>query len=142
MNNRNIMKKTVTVLLIAFFATGLFAQTEGDRDRILYQLDLCKELTEYLDEIFQEFGDGYLDPEPALKKVNTIMHEYNKLARPVPPAAERLDQLTKALLSRVEYYFIYYKRSYRENPEINRQIYESKFELTREIERLEYMYAH
>ncbi|MEA3489967.1 MAG: hypothetical protein U9R44_06495 [Candidatus Omnitrophota bacterium] len=118
------------------------ALTEEEINQIYYQLDLYRELIEYLDEVFQDFSYGYLEPGPALKKINVITHQYNRTAGSVPEEAERMHELTKQLLSRVEYYFIFYKSNYRENPEINRKILETRYELAREAEKLLNMYGY
>ena len=123
-------------------ATVSSAQTMTVAERVKYQLELYYELNDYLDSVFSEFGQGYIEPDPALKKINVITHQYNIAVRPVPKETEKLHELTKKLLSRIENYFIHYKNNFRENPELNRKILEAKYELSREAERLQYTYGY
>lgn len=112
-----------------------------DIEGIQHQLKIYDEVTEYLDEVFQEFSDGYMDADTALKKINLLKHEYNKIVQPVPKEAENLHQLVKSLLSQVENYFIYYKKVNRENLDINIKVARAKFEASREAERLRFTYV-
>ena len=145
------MRITAILLFIMLvFSASAGAQTQAqtqpqsaeEEERIAYQLDLYTELAEYLDDVFREFSQGYLEPDPALKKIHVITHQYNIAVNPVPKEAEKLHELTKQLLSRVENYFIHYKSNFREDPELNRKILETKYELSREAERLHYMYGY
>lgn len=145
------MKPTIIlVYIMLFFSACACAQSQPqsqpqaaeEGERVAYQLDLYAELSEYLDDVFREFSQGYLEPDPALKKIHVITHQYNLAVNPVPKEAEKLHELTKQLLSRVENYFIHYKNNFREDPELNRKILETKYELSREAERLHYMYGY
>ncbi|MFC1548473.1 hypothetical protein ACFL5E_00780 [Candidatus Omnitrophota bacterium] len=113
---------------------------EPDVEGIQYLLYISDDATEYLDDLFQKFSDGYVDPDKALEKVSLLRHEYNKLVNPVPKEGEKLHELMNRLLSRVEYYFIHYKRMDRENPLINFQIAQARYEYLQEEHRLRYLY--
>lgn len=134
------MKRTVIPLLITALLGAPLTFALTDANDILYQLDVYVQVSEYLDDVFREFSDGYVEADAALKRVNLLKHEYNKLVDPVPEEAEKLNQLVNKLLSRVENYFIYYKRANREDPEINIKMAQAKFELAQEAEKLQYMY--
>ena len=142
-----IMRKWCIIILAILFVFSASANAqqyvfdEPDLDGIQYQLYIYGQLTQYLDDLFRKFSDGYMQPDEALKKVTLLGHEYNKLVEPVPKEAEKLHGLTNILLSRIENYFINWKRSNREDPEINVKIAETKFELLQESERLKYLYS-
>lgn len=111
---------------------------EDNTNQIRYQIRLYSDATEYLDDIFREFNGGYINPDEALKRVNLMKHEYNKLVAPVPPEGQKLHELVNKLFSQVENYFIYFKRVYRENPEINLNVLKTKYYAAQEASRLEY----
>jgi hypothetical protein len=113
---------------------------EPDVDGIRYQLQVSKDVNEYLDDLFLKFSEGYIDPDTALEKVGLLRHEYNKMVEPVPQESEMLHVLMNRMLSRIEYYFIHYKRLDRENPLINYQIAQARFEYLREEQRLRFLY--
>ncbi|MBD3426106.1 MAG: hypothetical protein GF409_02610 [Candidatus Omnitrophica bacterium] len=110
-------------------------------EAIRYQLHIVTDVNEYLDDLFLEFSEGYIHPDKALAKVNLLKHEYNKLVEPVPEEGIKLHELMNKLLARIEYYFIHYKRTDRENPQINLQIARARFDFNREEERLRYLYG-
>ncbi|MGB2601543.1 MAG: hypothetical protein WBD00_05010 [Candidatus Omnitrophota bacterium] len=114
---------------------------EPDVESIRYQLHVARDVNEYLDDLFQKFSEGYVDPDKALEKVGLLRHEYNKLVEPVPQEGEQLHMLLNRLLSRIEYYFIHYKSMDRENPLINFQIAKARFEFNQEEQRLRYIYG-
>lgn len=140
--------KTIAIIILSLFACssayavqlGQVDSYEVQKNEIMYQLKIYKDVTEYLDEVFQQFSDGYLDPPTAQHKINLLHHEYNKLVDPVPAEAERLHFLVNQLLSRVENYFIYRERFFRESGELNLKIAQTKFELLKEADRLMFMY--
>jgi len=138
------MNKTciLTFIFLLCASSLAFSQTVDVSERVMYQLDLYYELNEYLDGVFREFSQGYLEPDPALKKIHVITHQYNKAVNPVPQETEKLHELTKQLLSRVENYFIQYKNNFREDPELNRKIMETRYQLSKEAERLQYTYGY
>lgn len=112
---------------------------QAEKDEILFQLKLYTEVTEHLDSIFRNFSDGYLSSDESLKKISLLRHEYNKLVDPHPDETSILKDLVNKLLSRIEYYFIYFKRVFRENPEINLKVAQTRFELAKEAERLRFL---
>lgn len=137
---------SIIIILLVFFAgtAGVWGQNdihEPDVEAIRYQLHITKDVNEYLDDLFQKFSEGYVSPDEALEKVGLLRHEYNKLVEPVPQEGKQLHVLLNRLLSRIEYYFIHYKRTDRENPEINLQIAKARFEFTQEEQRLRYLYG-
>ena len=107
---------------------------------ILFQLVLYDEVNDYLDDLFQRFSEGYIEPDAALDKIMVLKHAYAKKAEPVPPEAERLYDLVKHLFSRIENYFIHYKRSYREHPLINLKLAQAKFKAAQEADMLHIKY--
>lgn len=141
------MKRILVVLLLCFAVNQCawgqlgWDQSDSNVEDIQYQLYTYDQLTSYLDDLFKEFSEGYMQPEIALKKVNVLKHEYNKLVEPVPEEAEKFHDLVNVLLSRIENYFIYWKRANRENPEINIKIAKTKFELANEEAKLRSMYG-
>ncbi len=146
------MRRSVIILLLLFFASmpvagqptsQLAGQTSinmSETGDIAHQLELYQQTTKYLDEIFQQFSEGYLFADPALKKVSVLKHEYEKQSQPVPPETQRLHELMKQLLSQVENYFIYHKKILRENPELNLKIAKTTYELSMEADKLQSMY--
>ena len=144
-----ILLAAIFIVLIAFVSgaqtltlgyEGVDMQ-EAHKEEILDQLYVYDEVSEYLADLFQRFSEGYVEPYEALDKVNLLMHEYAKKTQPVPPEAKRLNDLMKHLLSRIENYFITYKRAYRELPEMNRKLIQARMEVMQEAQRLrmEYM---
>ncbi len=140
----NIIRISLILSLLAFAPLRLlYAQggmMEPDTDGMRYQLQVSKDVNEYLDDLFLKFSEGYIDPDTALEKVGLLRHEYNKMVEPVPYEGERLHALMNKMLSRIEYYFIHYKRADRENPLINYQIAQSRVECLREEQRLRLLY--
>ena len=143
-----VMKKFVlTIVFAAFAASCLAAQLapssvdmeQAKKEEILFQLQLYSEVTEHLDTIFQKFSEGYVSSDESLSRTSLLRHEYNKLADPYPEEVEKLHELINVLLSRVENYFIYFKRTQRENPELNLKIAITKIELAGEVERLRFL---
>lgn len=144
------MKLSALLLILLLFAgpaspaqmgqMGQVDTLELEKNEIMYQLKIYKDVTEYLDEVFRQFSDGYLDPPTAQHKINLLHHEYNKLVTPVPKAAQKLHDLVQQLLSRVENYFIYRERFFRESGELNYKIAKTKYELLQEADRLMFMY--
>lgn len=149
-----VMKKRIlTAILTVIFAGVSYAQTltlgyddvdmqQAHKDEILNQLYVYDEVSEYLADLFQKFSEGYIEPREALDSVNLLMHEYSKKTRPVPPEAQKLNTLMKQMLSRIENYFITYKRAYRELPDMNRKLVESRIAVMQEAEKLRVEYAH
>ena len=110
------------------------------REEIANQIFLYKEVMEHLKDISEKFSDGYLLPDEALKKVTVLRHAYNSEAKPVPNEAKKLVELVNQMFSRLENYYIYFKKSFRERSDLNAKIAESKFRASQEAERLEYTY--
>ncbi|MBD3379729.1 MAG: hypothetical protein GF408_04625 [Candidatus Omnitrophica bacterium] len=140
------MRRSFILVLFFTLAAPSFCPAQIDtlqmeKEEVMYQLKIYKDVTEYLDEMFRQFSAGHILPHEGLRKTNLLKHEYNKLVRPVPEKAQKLNDLVNQLLSRVENYFIYYERFFRESPEINLKIARSKFELAREADRLMMMYV-
>lgn len=134
-------KKLAILLLLVALAPFQSAYGQFDMESVQHQLQLCDEVMEYLDEVFQSFSEGYLMADDALKKINLLIHKYNMMSEPLPPEAKDLNTLMKQLLSRIEYYFIHFKKSNRENPEINLQIAKTRFEIAQEMARLKFLYT-
>ena len=114
------------------------AEIEGKN--VLYQIDIYVQAADYMSDLFQKFSEGYIEADPALKKVMVLHHEYNKLAKPVPVEVKGLYRLMNKLLSNIEEYFIYFKKANRENPEINIKISEVRYEIYKELVKLRYEY--
>lgn len=110
------------------------------RSEIERHLGIYDEVTKHMDEIFSDFSLGLIEADSALKKINLLKHEYSKLIHPVPPETEELHKLTLVLLSRVENYFISFKRWDREDPSLNIKIAETRYELHKELVRIQYEY--
>ena len=139
---RRMIKNNIvcgTIIIIVLIPTLLCAQVINE-DQVGYHVGVYKDISEYLNDLFQRFSDGYVQPEKALEKVNLLKHEYTKLSQSVPPEAERLFDLLKQLLYHVENYFIHFKRVNMENPEINMEIAKINYALSAEAERLEGYY--
>jgi hypothetical protein len=132
----------VLLMLSAAAAAPAYAQAmtaeDSERYEMLRQMDLYYQATEYLDGLFKRFSEGYIEADPALKKAIYFRQEYEKLARPVPERAKTLYYLTKELLAQVENYFIHFKRTNRESPEINMKIAGARIKLLQELDRLQY----
>ena len=139
-----IIKKVIIVLVVVTFTSVLSGGAQDnipDIEGIQHQLEIYNEVAGYLDEVFREFSEGYLGAGAALKKINVLKHEYDKIVKPVPEEAERLRRLVMDLLSQVENYFIYFKRANRENPDINIKVARARFAASMEAERLQYAYV-
>jgi len=134
-----ILRSIVVVSLIVLSCIPC-AYAEVGKEEMAYLLDIADRATEYLDELFEEFGQGEIEANTALERLSILVNEYDKSVEPVPPEAEKLDELMMILFSRVENYFIYYKRADRENPEINLKLAEARVDLTREARRLQFRY--
>jgi len=132
-----ILSASGTLMPPAGYARTI-TEAEAARHEVLRQIDLYYQVTEYLDDLFKRFSEGYIEADPALKKVIYFRHEYEKLARPVPEQAKPLYAQTLELLAQVENYFIHFKRVNRENPGINLKIAGAKIKLLQEMERLQY----
>ena len=111
-----------------------------NKEEVERHLSIYDEVTEQLDDIFSEFSLGNIEADPALKKTSLLSHEYTKLIRPVPPETKHLHELTLQLLSRIENYFISFKRWNREDPALNLKIAETRYELHKELIRIQYEY--
>ena len=110
------------------------------REEVANQVYLYKEVMEHLKGISEKFSDGYLLPDEALKKVTVLRHAYNTEAKPVPAEAKKLFDLVNQMFSRLENYYIYFKKSFRERADLNAKVAQSKFKASQEAERLEYTY--
>jgi len=117
---------------------GVFAAAQNDSEEISYQLEISAKVTEYLDELFAAFSDGYLEAEIALAKLSLWRNEYNKATDPVPERAARLHELVNHLFSQLENYFIHYKNANRENININSKIANLSFEIYKETIKLQH----
>ncbi|KJJ84352.1 hypothetical protein OMAG_001815 [Candidatus Omnitrophus magneticus] len=116
--------------------------SKTDRKIILYQIDISTETSYNIQDIFLQFNDSFLDYGSALERVNILINEYNKAMHVtiIPKDGQKLHDLMKDLLARVEKYFVYYKRMGRENPEINFEILDARNAVAREAARLTSMY--
>ncbi|MDD5488266.1 MAG: hypothetical protein PHH49_04810 [Candidatus Omnitrophica bacterium] len=114
---------------------------ETSSNDIKLQIKFYSEVKDYLNDLFNKFGDGYLSPDAALTKVTFIKLEYIKIAEPVPNEAKELFERVKTLLNRAENYFIYYKSRGREDPEINYKLAQAQVNVVIEADRLSYRYA-
>jgi len=135
----NMCKSAVFILLLAFPAASSFALTETDQRVISYQLEISDRVTEYFSELFTDFSGGYIEAGEVLRKLSLAKNEYNLSLGLILPEGERLHELMKKLFSQIENYFIFYKRTDRENPEINLKIAELRFEIYKEVVRLQYL---
>jgi len=114
------------------------AETYDETQEMNYQLDVSSRVTEYVDELFQDFSDGYIEAQIAFEKLSLWRNEYNKATEPVPEKALRLHELVNQLLSQLENYFIHYKHKDRENININSKIANLSFEIYKETIKLRY----
>lgn len=110
------------------------------RSRIGDQLYLYREVMVHIKEISRQFSDGFVSPDEALRRITLLRHAYNNESEPVPSEAAQLSYYMNRMFSRLENYFIHFKRVYREDPYLNARVAETKFYVSREAERLEYMY--
>lgn len=135
--------KTLLFFVIAIsLACNSFALEERDMQEIKYHLDIAAEVSDRVGDIFEKFRDGYMDADEAFKKVHNLRLEYDKMIMPVPEEARTLYGLMRILLSRIQNYFIYFKRADRENPEINLKIAETRYRLALEVYKLQLVYDH
>ncbi|NQT32962.1 MAG: hypothetical protein HQ594_04745 [Candidatus Omnitrophica bacterium] len=111
---------------------------------MLYQIEISEYTLERLEETYETFQDSFLDYVPALEKINLIINDYYKALQrspaPVPEDGKKLEELMKVLMSRMEKYFVHHKAYGRTNLELRTKIFEATNELSREIERLVYIY--
>jgi len=112
---------------------------QADPAELQHQLDLADRMAGKLDGLFREFSDGYMEAESALEKISLWINDYNNASYPVPPEAGQLHKLMVELFSQVENYFIVYKKSNRENININSKIAKIKYDLYKESIRINYM---
>ena len=148
----NIMKKIVLMTMLAGFvaSAGLAANIstidtrELDRQVILYQVEISQFTLGELREIFDEFHESFLDYGTAIDRVNVLANSYynalQKTPAPIPPDGKKLEEMMTKLLSRMEKYYVYYKKDGRENPFVNYQMHEAMAHVSFEIERLVYQY--
>lgn len=136
------MKRLILICIAATcFAAGSYALSisMSDKDALERQLEISDRVTEYLGDLFQKFSDGYIESQDALEKVSLLTNYYNNSIQPVPEEAIKLHELMKRFLSHAENYFIYFKQANRENPEINEKIAEFRYEIVKEVMRLNYL---
>jgi hypothetical protein len=143
---------TSLVILVLGSPTGSLAQMKpsiqstdsqsSDIEAIWHILEVTQELMTYLDDVYKQFGGGYLLPGEAQKKINLMEHEYSKLVSPVPPDAAKLHDLTMTLMSRMEHYFVYFKKIFREHPEISAKIMQTRYEVSWEMDKLRSIYGY
>lgn len=129
------MRKILISLVIAAAAAPC-AWGQADKADLQYQLDISAQVTEHLQKIFDKFNDSFMDYQPALERISILKNEYNKAIDPVPEEGEKLHQLMVQLLSRVENFFLHYKKTGREDVELNIKIVKTKFEITKEATKL------
>ena len=127
-----------TLAAVLVFCWHMPAETQEEAQELDYQLEIASRVTEYVDELFQNFSDGYVEAEIALEKLSLWRNEYNKATEPVPEKADRLHELVNQLLSQLENYFIHYKHKDRENVNINSKIANLSFEIYKETIKLQY----
>jgi hypothetical protein len=109
------------------------------RTAIEYQIQVSDKLAEFLSDLFDKFSEGYVEPDEALKKLSVYRNEYDLSVNTPQKEGERLYKLMHQFLSYMENYFIYFKRTQRENPEINIEIYKLKVDIKKEVIRLNYL---
>ena len=129
------------------FAVNLTTEDthELDREVILYQVEISEFTLEQLHDIFDEFHhESFLDYGTAIDRVNLLANSYynalQKSPAPIPEDGKKLEELMTKLLSRMEKYYVYYKKDGRENPYVNYQMREAMAHVEYEIERLVYKY--
>ena len=110
------------------------------REKVADQIFLYREVMQHIAEISESFSFGYNTPDEALKRVLVLRHAYNSKSEPLRPETMRFNDLMNKMFSRLENYFIRFKKVYREDPYLNSKIAETKFYAAQEAERLEYMY--
>ncbi len=139
MNRTMIARGLLILIVLAFLAGSLSAIAQPGRDKeVAYQLEVAAEVTEYIDELFQKFSDGYIKANTALEKLSLWRNEYNKATEPTPESTQKLHELVNKLFSQIENYFIHYKNTDRENVNINSKIANISFEIYKETIKLQY----
>ncbi|MBD3296585.1 MAG: hypothetical protein GF392_04390 [Candidatus Omnitrophica bacterium] len=128
----------LSLLVLPVTGSGQTPQNPDMNSEVLRHLNIYEETTTRLDEIFSDFSLGHLTADSALEKTILLKHEYSKLARPLPPGLENFHDLTMRLLSRIENYFITFKQWDREDPSLNLKIAETRYELHKELVRIQY----
>lgn len=117
---------------------------EIEKEAILYQVEISDKTIDGLQEIFDKFQDSFIDYGPALDRINVLINDYYKAIQsapsPIPEEGKKLHELMKKLMSRMEKYYVSYKRYGRKNTFISFQIYEVMADVAREKERLVFMY--
>ena len=137
---RKAKTRSLGVLAVLVFLLGVVsvnAQPENASE-IVYQLEIAAEVTEYVDELFQKFSDGYIEANIALQKLSLWRNEYNKATEPTPERTKKLHELINKLFSQIENYFIHYKFANRENMNINSKIANLSFEIYKETIKLQH----
>ncbi|MBF0217317.1 MAG: hypothetical protein HQL30_10035 [Candidatus Omnitrophica bacterium] len=136
------MKTRITALalsLVLFFQGESRALTPEERQAIEYEIQVSDKLSEFLSDLFDKFSEGYVEPDEALKKLSVYRNEFDLSVNPPQKDGERLFELMHQFLSYIENYFIYFKRTQRENPEINIEIYKLKVDIKKEVIRLNHL---
>jgi len=128
--------KKILISLVIVAVTASCAWGLANKADILYQLDISAQVTDHLQKVFDEFNDSFMDYQPALERISVLKNEYSKAIDPVPEEGEKLHLLMVQLLSRVENFFLHYKKTGREDVELNIKIVKTKFEITREATKL------
>ena len=138
--NKTMKKGSLLILaVLVVFVSVLCATAQPGQDQeIAYQLEVAAQVTMYIDDLFQEFSDSYIQPDPALRRLSMWRNEYNKATEPAPERAQKLHSLVNRLFSQIENYFIHYKRSNRENVNINSKIANLSFEIYKESIKLQH----
>lgn len=146
------MKKILSILFIlTAFAGTAFADTgldmSGDpatggyteEENIMYQLQTTSRVLEDVGGVFDRFSDGYIDANTCLSKIDLIIHEYEKALGSVSKEGKMLNDLMRSFFSQTENYFIWFKQTDKENPEVNARMVNTKREINREMIRLRYL---
>ncbi len=128
--------KKILISLVITAVTVTCALGQAGKGDLLYQLDISAQVTEHLQEIFDEFNNSFMDYQPALERISILKNEYGKAIDPVPEEGGILHDLMVQLLSRVENFFLHYKKTGREDVELNIKIVKTKFEIAKEATKL------
>ena len=147
------MKTVVLSLILAMVFVPLYCsaqiiEEQEEQERLIhairYQLKISDKTVEVTREIYDEFQNSFIDFIPALEKINVLINEYDKamqlIPAPLPKEGEKLHSIIQKLLSRMESYFLHYKKAGRQDPKLNFQILKALAEYTKESRRLTYQY--
>ena len=72
-----IVSLIVSISMFSFADAQVLIQPteeEVENKNVLYQIDIYVQASDYLSDLFQKFSEGYIEADPALKKV-MVLHE-------------------------------------------------------------------